>query len=62
MEEKDFKVKVLKLVIFLSKITEELEKVKQEMEEKGSSMTDGGKAFGGLFLRFFPKYRTSQCI
>lgn len=25
------------------KVTEELEKVKQEMEEKGSSMTDGGK-------------------
>lgn len=24
-------------------ISEELEKVKQEMEEKGSSMTDGGK-------------------
>ena len=25
------------------KVTEELEKVKQEMEEKGSSMTDGGE-------------------
>lgn len=24
-------------------ISEELEKVKQEMEEKGSSMTDGGE-------------------
>lgn len=29
---------------FSFKITEELEKVKQEMEEKGSSMTDGGKS------------------
>lgn len=28
---------------FQWKVTEELEKVKQEMEEKGSSMTDGGK-------------------
>ena len=25
-------------------MTEELEKVKQEMEERGSSMTDGGKS------------------
>lgn len=28
---------------FSLEITEELEKVKQEMEEKGNSMTDGGK-------------------
>lgn len=28
---------------FQLKVTEELEKVKQEMEEKGSSMTDGGE-------------------
>lgn len=30
-------------IFFKWKVTEELEKVKQEMEEKGSSMTDGGK-------------------
>lgn len=29
--------------IFMLQISEELEKVKQEMEEKGSSMSDGGK-------------------
>lgn len=29
--------------VFVFKISEELEKVKQEMEEKGSSMSDGGK-------------------
>ena len=28
----------------LFQVTEELEKVKQEMEERGSSMTDGGKS------------------
>lgn len=29
---------------FVFQISEDLEKVKQEMEEKGSSMTDGGEA------------------
>lgn len=28
--------------MFVPQISEELEKVKQEMEEKGSSMSDGG--------------------
>lgn len=28
--------------MFVLQISEELEKVKQEMEEKGSSMSDGG--------------------
>lgn len=32
-----------KAQLFLLQISEELEKVKQEMEEKGSSMSDGGK-------------------
>ncbi|XP_044297644.1 intraflagellar transport protein 57 homolog isoform X4 [Varanus komodoensis] len=34
----------------LSEITEELEKVKQEMEEKGSSMTDGVDSSANCFL------------
>lgn len=34
---------LVKTFFFQWKVTEELEKVKQEMEEKGSSMTDGGK-------------------
>lgn len=33
----------MKTFFFQLKVTEELEKVKQEMEEKGSSMTDGGE-------------------
>lgn len=31
------------LLFFVFQISEDLEKVKQEMEEKGSSMSDGGK-------------------
>lgn len=30
--------------VLLLQVSEELEKLKQEMEEKGSSMSDGGKA------------------
>lgn len=37
------KFKSLENFFFQLKVTEELEKVKQEMEEKGSSMTDGGE-------------------
>jgi len=33
-------------------ITEDLEKIKQEMEERGSSMTDGGKKNGGKTLTY----------
>lgn len=31
-------------------VSEELEKVKQEMEEKGSSMSDGGEAQLSLYI------------
>lgn len=34
---------LIKHIYFLLQISEELEKVKQEMEQKGSSMSDGGK-------------------
>jgi len=33
----------------LAELTEELDKVKQDMEERGSSMTDGGARFTAMF-------------
>jgi estrogen-related receptor beta like 1 len=33
----------------LAQITEELESVKQEMDERGSSMTDGSKSTKNIF-------------
>lgn len=37
--------------IYVLQITEELEKVKQEMEEKGSSMSDGGEKLLMIILQ-----------
>jgi len=42
------------------KISEELEKVKQEMEEKGSSMSDGGKPHAQQTI--FPSTDGAVCL
>lgn len=54
--------------IFVLQISEELEKVKQEMEEKGSSMSDGGNPhaqqtlFHPLLLVQFVYVSWSLCL
>lgn len=49
--------------MFLSvfQISEELEKVKQEMEEKGSSMSDGGET-DDLILSLFSVFEDMNCV
>ena len=37
----------------LSQLTDELDRVKHEMEERGSSMTDGSKLIIYYFLKFY---------
>ncbi len=53
-----------KTYLFLLQISEELEKVKQEMEEKGSSMSDGGKTAQGKHSKpsFKPLMKQFVCV
>ena len=45
----------------LAEVTEELERIKQEMEERGSSMTDGCK-LNFLFVNFCYRFEDASKV